>query len=286
MKKIKWIEISDVESRSAGRARFETLSSLLSESGVENEIVLQETTGEDLQTSLKSAMAGFDQIRISGSIGSNVLEHFDNVPLSSKQIGAADALVKADGKWWPRNFLFDGILRAVVSDVKKLNLSGGVFVFGATTEARAAIGAFARLGYRKFSISDPREDIGQTFVEQLKKTHFEVQFQFIPRHMITQLPSVHSAGINTLVRGHDDGALEELFYFNFLEPMGVWLDLALFPLNEALSEEARAVGAFVESGISVAAHTDALWVEACFPSFALDREAYCERLSSALRSIK
>ena len=273
---MKWVEIADFHEKE----RLETLSLALREAGLENEVTFKTSNQEELAQALKEAKAEFSQIRIGGDLCNHVLEHFSNIPISPKQIGFADAIVCENGEWWPRNFISEGIHRAVVSDIKNLDVGAAVFILGATCEARAAVAAFSRMGFNKFTLSDPDEARGQHFVESLRSTYFQLQFQFVPRQMITQLPSVHFIAVNTMVKGRDDGAISELVYFNFLMQKGLWVDMALIPMNVELTEEAQAAGVSVEDGPQIASYTDWLWAESCFSraGVRLDRADYAAKL--------
>jgi shikimate 5-dehydrogenase len=281
MEKIRWCEISDFSEAQ----RMSALSETLSKAGIENEFSFVPASPTTLQVELKKAQKEFSQIRISGTLGQRALENYENVPIAAKLVGAIDAIVQeSPGEWWPRNFLAEGLQRAIVSDVKTLNIGSTAFILGTGWEARSVVAALSRIGFRRFTISDHDEKGGDEFIRTLHRNHFDVEFQFIPRKMITQLPSVHSFGVNTLVKGRDEGVLEELVYFNYLEMGGVWLDLPLVPMNAALAEEADAAGAIVEPGIKVAVATDTLWAEACFQSSKLkfDSAAYHTLLAQAL----
>ena len=258
---MRWVEISDHPQLQ----RFQTLAHFLNETGLENEVIFLKATKQDFPEIVAKAEQEFDQIRIGGSLCQYVTEISIRLPSLLLSLKAGDALVQKARKpnlpdWWPRNFLVDGIVRALVTDKRSLDLSGAVFLLGAGCESRAAVAALVRLGFQRFSISCSDDITGQALVEELRTLYFQVQFQFIPRHLITQLPSIHSIAINTLVAGHDDEALNELFYFNFLKPGGIWLDLA-FVGNQHLENEARAVGAETAEGIRVAAWTDYEWAQ-------------------------
>ena len=276
----RWAEISSDENE---KERFETLSRSLKDAGFDNEVVFQKCSVEDdCGSVLKKAQEEFEQIRIGGLLAEKVPSFYEQLPSALLHLKAADAVVKEHGRWWPRNFLAEGLQRALIHDLKSMDLSGGVFVCGAQTLTRSIVAALARTGFTRFSIADLDIAHGQAFVEELKREYFSIVFEAVPRHMITQLPSTHSMAINTLVRGRDQGVLGELFYFNFLKPGGVWLDLPLArPPNEDLAGEARAVGAVVELGSRVIAHVDCLWAASSF-GVEIDLEKHATALAEAL----
>lgn len=267
---LRWAELSVYPERK----RFETLSAALNDEGFKNEVSFIETDEGRFSEALKEAQNQYAQLRIGGELCRVVHQSADRMSTLMLALQTADAYaqMKSDGKfvrsqeesgaegnsWWPKNYLIEGIRRTLVADLKAVDFSGGVFVIGAGAEARAAVAALVRTGFIRFSISDPDEELGRAFIEEAEKVFFNCQFQFVPRHMITQLPSVNSVAINTLTIGRDGGVLDELFYFNFLKSGGIWLDLPLERHGE-LDAEALAVGASVAPGYRILAWTDLEW---------------------------
>lgn len=280
--RLRWVEIA-IRAR---RQRFEDLSSALNEAGLGNEVSFIETSEDEFPTVLEQAKADFDQIRIGGDLQVLAPKVADRLPSLLLTLRAADALVKEGDQWWLRNYFVEGLQEAIAGEIRNIDLTGGSFILGATAEARAAVAALVRFGFHRLDVSDPDEERAKALVEELRSTYFKVQFQFIPRHLITQLPGIHTMVINTLEVGDDDGILGEMAYFNFLKPGGVWLDLPLVRRNSALESEARSVGAVIESAASVHARTDRLWAQACFDrrlSASLVSGAQAEKWFEALR---
>ncbi len=289
---LRWAEISDRSEHD----RYQTLSSVLNEAGFPNEFSFIEADAERFSEVMKEAQSQFGQLRIGGELCRLVhlsANHMSTVMLAL-QTADTYAQMKADGAfvrtqeegggesatWWPKNYLCEGIRRALISDLKAVDFSGGVFVLGAGAEARSVVAALAKTGFFKFSVSDPDEEAGRGFIEEAEKVFFNCQFQFVPRHMITQLPSVNSVAVNTLVRGRDGGALDELFYFNFLKPGGIWIDLPL-ERHDELDSEAVAVGAAVAPGYRVWAWSDFEWA-----SEILGIALPIERLTEAYKNVR
>lgn len=269
---LRWAELSVYPDRK----RFEALSAVLNEAGFQNEVSFIESDETQFADALKEAQKEFAQLRIGGELCHMAHLSADRMSTLMFALKTADAYaqMKSDGTyvrtqeesgadgatWWPKNYLTEGIRRVLVADLKAVDFSGGVFVLGAGAEARSAVAALARTGFVRFSISDPNEELGLAFIEEAEKVFFNCKFQFVPRHMITQLPSVNSIAINTLVRGRDGGALDELFYFNFLKSGGIWLDLP-FERHDELDSEALAVGASIASGYRILAWSDFEWAK-------------------------
>jgi hypothetical protein len=253
---MRWCEVGNEPST----LRFEMLSAALTKAGVENEFSFIEFTGDPAK--IFSEAEKFDQVRLSGEASTGIMKHALRTPSTLLPLRAADSYVKEkDGQWWPRCFFVDAFNRMFARATLDLDFSNGVFILGASPESRWLIASLARIGYNKVSVCEPDESRGQSFVEDLRKTYFKLQVQYVPRHLLTQLPGVHAIGVNTLIEGRDDGALAELFYFNFLKPGGAWLDLALVPYNHSLEAEAKSVGANLLPGHRVYAIADCLWAQ-------------------------
>lgn len=255
-----WVELST----SCDRNRFHKLSEWMSQNQIENRVEFVETTLDNFAAEIEVAKKNYKQIRIGGELRTAIREVFVSLPSNIMTIGSADGILWNGQDWWPRNYLIEGISRSLSMDVKGLDTSQGAFISGTTPDCRALVYVLSRLGFKKFSISDSDEDRGEAFCRELERYFFSIQFQFVPRHLITQLPAVHSVAANTLTGGMDAGITSELIYLNFLSSGGVWLDLV--PQNESkeLKSEALNVGAKVIDAYQVLARTDRAWVEASF----------------------
>jgi shikimate 5-dehydrogenase len=193
-----------------------------------------------------------------------------------------DGEKKAESSWWPRNYVCDGLRRVLVGAGRNLDTSGAVMILGATPYARAITSIFVKVGFRRFSIVDANEAQGFELIKDLERYYFNTDFQFVARGMVTQLPSVHTVAVNALAIGHDESSARDLFFFNFLKPGGLWLDLA-FQTHSTLAAEAAAIGALVEPGYKVAAWTDFEWARDVV-GVNLDPESLARRYESVART--
>lgn len=275
---VRWCAIAD-EARSSEKRRFESLSQALREAGIENEFEFLIADKASAAAVLDKAKSEFAQIRLAGSVGAWILPTLERVPSSLNFSRAADAMVCEYNEWWPRFYLVEGLNQMLSLDASTLDLSGSVFIFGATPEARAAAAALSKIGLNRVVLSDPDDAKASAFVEELKRADFGTQFQAVPRAQITQIPGICSVAINTLSTLSEKETATELAYFNFLKPGGFWLDLAIFPLNATLQTEAQSVGASLFSGAHALALTDRLWAEAAF-KVSIDAEAHSGRLTN------
>lgn len=273
---MKWVEIST----KCERERMTALSQAMVRAGLENEVSFLEITPDQFPDVLAEAQGQYSQIRLGGEFRVQICYMVNNVPSSLLLLHTADALVFDGQKWWPRNFLIEGMQRALAQDVIDLDLSAGVFILGAVADAKPLVAALIRAGYEKFSICDPDDYRAQTFVDDFKLRYFHVKFDVIQRHMITQLPAIHSFAINLLSFSQGDDLLRELFYLNFLKVGGVWVDFPLMTANTSLAEEARTAGAYVEPSHRILGRADQVWAETCC-SVQIDLDSYFADLAKA-----
>jgi hypothetical protein len=265
-KLVRWCEIST----KCEQDRFKTLSENLNAAGVANSVDFIEIGVAEFQETLTRCKSEYDQIRIGAPLQLLLADLFDNWPADLNRSKVADALVKETGsgslsqKWWPRCFLVDGLNYTFAKNPQALDLEGGVFILGATAAAFAVVASLARIGFRKFLLADSDDSKVEDFVVKLRAAHFSAQFQAVRRHMITQLPGVNAVAVNTLNAKEESEIFDELVYFNFLIPSGVWLDLALSDRHEQVDAEARNAGAVIRTPAEVAAATDVSWAFECF----------------------
>lgn len=260
---IKWAEISF----EPDQKRFGVLANFLSQAGLENSVDFITSEEHEFPEVISRLQGEYHQLRIGGELALHTPDVGPQKPAEILQTRFADALLAHEGEprpIWPKCCLAEGFRRAMVSDVKTIDQSASVFIYGGTCEARAAVNALSRMGFRKFTIADSNDLRGQMLVDNFRESYFGSQFVFVPRHHVTQLPAVHSVAVNTLIGGVIDGALRELFFFNFLKPGGVWSDLAYHSPSSELETEAKTAGAVILPGYRVAAWTDVYWAELAF----------------------
>ena len=202
-------------------------------------------------------------------------EHYPALMLSLK---SCDAFDKTGGRWWPRNFLYEGVGRAVALDVRVDDLRTSVFVIGATSASRTAIAALAKIGFSHFNLVDPSDDLSRDVAAGLAKAFFRVKIEATSKGLVTQLPGIHGLVVNGLADA--GGAMgPELVHMNFIRPGGAWIELHPGPASTPLLLEAAGAGASVEAGSRVAAHSDAAWAEAAL-GLRIDVPSHAARLQA------
>lgn len=264
--------------------RFEALSRELLQCGVENTFEPTEISDlSSVDSEIEIAKQKFSQIRLGRYVGEVIVKEDVSLPAQLLITKGADALVPELGQWWPRCFYFEGITRTLVQDMKKLDLRGGVFIMGATWEARVLISALTRAGFQKFIVSDVEEGRAQKLVKDLERIHFGVSFQYVQKELVTQLPGTSSIAVNILSLVEHPGLVADLSYLNFLRPDGVWIETHPYPEHSPLTTEAISLGVQVEPALHLVSNVDAVWSEYCFQT-KIDLARYREALSTSLKN--
>jgi shikimate 5-dehydrogenase len=274
---VRWCEIAE----QCDRQRYTLLSEALTAHGIDNELHFVEVEQDQFIETATQLMLEFDQIRIGDKFSRLAMNLTAHHPKDLLALQSVDALVKTHdvngSLWWPRNFLSDGIVRVIAEGQSDLDFSRPVLLTGARSTSRSVIAALAKIGFNKFTICDPQDDLARQFVAEMTRAFFNLDLQMHERMNITQLPSVYAMAANLVKPTEDAEFINELMYFNFLRPNGIWLDLVTMPPNSALEAEAINIGADVRSGIRVAASVDLAWAERCF-GVRLDFDQHVEQL--------
>lgn len=227
--------------------------------------------------------ANTNQIRFEGWAQSKILVGRDHRILEISHVGVADSMVRTPvqnerTQWWPRNFLAPAFREVLARRVTDLDLSGSAMIIGATPLARVAIAAIASYGIRRFLLTDTDLGRAEAFEADIKKQNFGYQFRFVRDSEVTQLPSVCSFAVNTVSQLSEQFA-QEISYFNFLRPLGYWIDFGLSSFREQFQDEILSTKARLESPAPIWALADANWLQQCF-----GREENLEELTKRYQS--
>lgn len=278
---MKWTEVSAQPSE----WRFKALSDELKKCGLENEFVPTPTSPDDFGSAIETAKNNFAQIRVGGDYAEHALRYYPDLPADLLSLRAVDAFVPDTGSWWPRCFYFEGIIRTLVRDLKNLDLGSGVFIMGATWEARVIVAALTRAGFNKISLSDVDDARGQRMVKELERLNFGSNFQYVQRSMVTQLPGTSSIAINVLSLVEHPELVSDLSYLNFLRPNGIWIETQPYAEDSALTIEALSLGTQVEPTLHLVSNVDEAWADRCF-NVKIDLKRYQESLRASLKDPK
>lgn len=258
MKPIKWVEIALPNSKD----RFTYLSEVLNQMGVPNEAHFIEGSRDNLAAQIAEAKKNFDHIRIGSPFTELAFDPKTELTATVQVVKAVDAFTKDDvGNWWPQSILFEAFIHGLAHRIKALDLNSSVLMVGAGGAARAVLSALARVGYMKFNITDRYQEKVQVLITDLKRTFFNLKFEYIPISGITALPGMHSLIVNTTPLLEENELIRELQFYNFMKEGGAVIDLTTIPPKTPLLEEAEHIGAKIVQGFEIAAEVDSVWVK-------------------------
>lgn len=264
------------------RQRWELLSTELSRSGIENHYQAIEVESDAFDEQLKEILKGdYAGIRIGSPFGERVTRILSYEPALMMSLGAADSLVLSGDQWWTRSALFEALQKLLRQYAGQLNFTAEALIVGAGSAAKIAIAALVKIGFKRFKITNRFLDQGLSLIADLKKIYFGVHFEFTPVNQLIMLAGVHSIMVNTTPAGPQNELIQELLYFNFLEPGGEVWDFSLAGSETPLLLEAQHIGTKIVHGYEIASWVDVIWSEWTF-GCQLDREEYMGKLIELL----
>jgi shikimate 5-dehydrogenase len=242
--------------------RWSVLKQILKEKfNVDLNAEIQQTDSEKFAGVLAEAMkTDAEIIRASDSLAPLVPRNIQVTTHEANFIGASGLLLREKGQWWTRPVLDEAFTRTISENVGQIDINSAALVAGAGGAARAVVSSLARMGFPTVNISDMSADAALELVFEMKRKYFKVHFTAIPYEQITTLPGIHSVMINTTWLAYENVLLDELYFFNFLKPGGVVVDLTLIPWKTPLISEAEKWGARHLSGDYFTAERDALMI--------------------------
>lgn len=265
--------------------RYQVLSDFLKEEGYENTLDFLRPETENFLEALEESKKNYDQIRIERPFGEKIVAQLPQVVSLAKSLGAADAYVQVEGKWWPENTLCEGMVSLTAKQLKGLDLTASVFVVGTGSAARSSIAAYAKLGFKKINITDRYTEKLQKFVQDMRRVFFGLNLQYTSLEKLTMLPGNHQVVINTTPLVESNTLLEELYYFNYMHKEGIAIDMTLVPVETPFISEAKAVNATTVSGYEIAAWSDTVWLEKTL-NISIETRKYAQKLHEKLSQVE
>lgn len=273
----KWTSISPTNEE----LRWQSLSRVLNERGVANEYV--EWKGPTREFEDISALDGFDHVRLSSSIGPQVLSRLKVQSSWATLIGVIDGMVKTDHGWWPLCALYESFGQILIRIGQELDMRGSVLVAGAGGIARIAISAFFKAGFKDFLVTNFKEDEADRLIKEVRSKLFGLRIEWVPMEKIVLLPGDSSALVNCTPSIEENELLRELSYLNFLKRPGFLFDSNRYPKSSILVQEAYDSEVNVIDGIEIASRADILWSKWAF-GVDLELEEYRKVFQETLKT--
>ena len=245
-----------------GRTRYELLGQWMTEKGLSHQLEFIELAPTEFTAEFTEILNNYDQVRIESPHGLSTYAHFKRHEAMMSQLKSVDCVVKDDlGQWWCRSLTYKSLCEALQGVGERIELERPVLIVGAGSSARAALAACAKMGFKKFNITNKYDDQGLELIREMKENFFGLDFEFIPQHRLTLLPGSNCIAINTTPNDPSNDLLNELYYFNFLKKNGVVVELNFSPMHTQLIRESLEIKNFVIYGYELAAISDAYWLE-------------------------
>lgn len=261
--------------------RYEFLQKGMQDEGIENELVIEETSPSDFPLAINEYKKKYDQIRIDSPFRHEAFLETKKHEASMILLRAADTFYKDErGNWWLRLAVYHAMNLVINSMEKSLELNGAALIVGAGGGARAAVAALVKAGYKTFNVTNAFDDQATELISEFKKMYFSIDFRFVSQSRLVLLPGTNSIVVNTTPYLETNEILEELHFFNFLTPEGIVWDLTVSPLETPLLKEAAEIGARIQYGYKFAALTDACWVQWICPGKKLSIDKHMSHLKA------
>ncbi len=273
----KWTSISPTNEE----LRWQSLSKVLNDRGAVNQYVEWKGPTKDFEDI--STLDEFDHVRLSSSIGPQVLKRLKVQSSWATLIGVIDGMVKTEHGWWPLCALYESFGQILIRVGQELDMRGSVLVAGAGGIARTTISAFFKAGFKDFLVTNFKEDEADRLIKDVRSKLFGLRIQWVPMEKIVLLPGDSTALVNCTPSIEENELLRELSYLNFLKRPGFLFDSNRYPKSSILVQEAYDSGVNVIDGIEIASRADVLWAKWAFGvDLALDdyRKVFQETLKA------
>jgi hypothetical protein len=259
--------------------RWQLLSERIKSKGVPNEYV--PWTGEKDTFSDFATLEGLHHVRVSSRIGPRILQTMKVQSTWTTLLGVIDGMVRTDYGWWPLCAMYESFGQLLIEVGQNLDARGNVFVAGSGGAARTAIIAFFKAGFRKFLVTNFREDEAQEMMSDIRRKFFGLQIDWVPVDQIVMLPGDTSVLVNCTPAVEENSLMVELSYLNFLKRPGYLFDMGRSKVPSVLVAEARDAGVHLINGVDIGARSDVLWAKWAFQAD-LDIAEYVKEFGEVL----
>lgn len=197
-----------------------------------------------------------------------------------------DSFVPAEGKWYPRLFLFEGLRELIVERVKNLDRRFGGYVIGDADEVRIAAAALINVGLKQIILVGEDEQKCEDHAKILRRNYLGIDVRVLPSHAITTTNLMGSLVVNTIDLQQASQLATDLAYFNYLNPSGAIIDMHFANEDGPLIKEAVRAGIQSHRCFEVYAYRDLQLMRQFFSKRYFDIDDYIIHTEKFLGSIK
>jgi shikimate dehydrogenase len=194
-----------------------------------------------------------DIVKIDMSLSAIVLRELKLQPTLVRNLQSTDFLIKEEGHWYPRVFLYEALKKVLVEYARGLDNRESAFVVGTAEEAMVSGAVLAHLGFRKIYFTGHDMAELKLKTELLKKNFFGIEFSTLDSGYLTAQTIGANIVVNTINIAEDKELLKDMSYFNYMKRRGFVVDLNLVPYHNPLLEEAQRAELRVVYPIPIAA---------------------------------
>lgn len=228
---------------------LEHLKILMNEQGVELHIEMASAgqTWAELQRRLK----GFRAVLIDVNQSPELVRQIPILPTEVRSLYCADGIFLEDGQWWPRLDLKDAIHELIVKKGKNLDIKETAFIIGEGVFLRLLGALAASFGFARVTMVGLSEEDVQQQIRFLQQAFVGIDWRMMEASQLTMQTSTATLLMNALSIKSHEHIVNDLAYFNFMKPQGLFVDLNMWPFENLLLEEAGRASLRSISGIEV-----------------------------------
>lgn len=191
----------------------------------------------------KNLFLNYDLIRFDRHWSGEAFQLVMATPPLITTLQTVDLLYRKKGTLWPHLNFKDAIHSTILQNHPYLNTKGSGLIIGNSTEAIQVAHVLVELGLKHITFVVDTEAMGTPFLELMRGSLFQINFEVITREKIILLPGIYSVMVCCEDLRNNATLVTSILYFNYLERGGLILN-CVYPLDGVpLTEEALAIGA-------------------------------------------
>jgi len=194
----------------------------------------------------------YNCVRVGFEPSRQLLLDLPTIPQDVKIHLYADSFFKIQGKWWPELFWFQNLRNLIVRSVKGLNNRLAGYVLGDGPLVQICAHILADLGFQDIYMVSVNSNNDNEF-QLLQKKIIGIRFHQLSLMQMNLQSTNGSILINTLELTALEKVLDEIVYFNFLQPQSCIVDLHISNKINPLIREAELANFKTLSGHKVIA---------------------------------
>ncbi len=281
MKGLKWAELSGPGCSET--KRYESFQEFLIHQEVDSQLEFVEAGPSEALEKLKELMAVKDYICIGSPLNVDLLSQISDLTIECRTSSWIDGFLRYQNRWWPRSFLPGVFQREVTPYMNHLLLESTVLILGSEPIVVPIVSGLTKIGFTRIGIVDEDIESARKLIERLQLTFYSIEFFVVPVEEVVSLPGLTAILVNSLSGSDSDEVLKYFYYFNFLVPNGLLIDLDYMRVDSDLRENARLFGAKILEGHQIIASVDLQWLRE-ITGLHFDSKSYQKNLFDHLHS--